>query len=221
MFYTTVQLVETMKKMKFTIAAFVALSFGLNSCIEHEVIPAPVPMVDLSCQFDGIINGTDVQLTENVTGYYCNTSKAKILLPPPSLSSAVYYSEMLSSQSPISIKVGLGSVMWDMSTAADPTLGLFNAFHALNTTPTFSNSGSTGFEVTFRDGSGSSWVSKQNSTNFQDVTFSSLTQESDTAGDYAKFTCSFDCYVYRTNPITLVVDSINIQAATFKGWFKR
>jgi hypothetical protein len=202
-----------MKKIKFTIAAFVALSLGLNSCIEHEVIPAPVPMVDLSCHFQGTINGTDVELTENVLGYYCNTSKAKILLPPPSLSSAVYYSEILSAQTPISIKVGLGSVMWDMSTATDPTLALFNAFHTSNTTPVFSNGGATGFEVTYKDATGTSWVS--------DVTFSSISQESDTAGDYSKFTCTFDCYVYHTNPTTLVEDSINIQAATYKGWFKR
>jgi len=210
-----------MKKIKFTIAAFVALTLGLNSCIEHEVIPAPVPMVDLTCHFQGTINGTDIELTENVVGYYCNTSKAKILLPPPSLSSAVYYSEILSAQTPISIKVGLGSVMWDMSAASDPTLALFNAFHTSNTTPVFSTGGASGFEVTYKDASGTAWVSKQNSTNFQDVTFSAISQESDTAGDYSKFTCTFDCYVYHTNPTTLVEDSINIQAATFKGWFKR
>jgi hypothetical protein len=210
-----------MKKMNFTIAAFVALTVGLSSCIEHEVIPAPVPMVDLSCHFQGTINGTDVELTENVLGYKCTTSKAKILLPPPSLSSAVYYSEILSAQTPISVKVGLGSVMWDMSTANDPTLALFNGFHLLNTTPVFSNGAAAGFEVTYKDLSGTSWVSKQNSTNFQDVTFSAITQESDTAGDYSKFTCNFDCYVYHTNPTTLVLDSLRIQAATFKGWFKR
>lgn len=207
--------------MKFTIAAFVALTFGLNSCIEHEVIPAPVPMVDLSCHFQGTVNGTDIELTENVVGYYCNTSKAKILLPPPSLSSAVYYSEILSAQTPLSIKVGLGSVMWDMSTASDPTLALFNTFHNTTTTPTYSNSGATGFEVTYKDAMGTSWKSKETSTNFQDVTISDISQESDVDGDYSKFTCNFECYVYHTDPITLVEDSLKIQAAEFKGWFKR
>jgi hypothetical protein len=194
---------------------------GLGSCIKHEVIPAPIPKVDLTCHFQGTINGTDVELTENVLGYYLNNSKAKILLPAPNLSSAVYYAEMLSTQTPVSVKVGIGSVMWDASTATEPTLALFNTFHTTNTTPVYSNAAAAGFEVTFKDGTGTAWTTSQSSTNFQDVTFSAITQESDSQGDYSKFTCNFNCYVYHTDPITLQLDSIRIQNAQFKGWFKR
>lgn len=210
-----------MKNYKIGIAAAFTAILGLNSCIEHEVIPAPEPSVDLFCEFTGTINGTNVALTQNVNGYYLNTSKAKILLPPPSLSSAVYYSEILSPSASTSIKVGLGSVTWDASTTNEPTLTLFNNFHLNTLTPAFSDNGTSGFEVTYRDGLGKTWVSHQNSVNFQDVTFSSILQETDATGDYSKFTCDFTCYVYRQDAVTLLWDSLPIQNAKFKGWFQR
>ena len=210
-----------MKNLKIAIAATMTVVFGMSSCIEHEVIPAPVPMVDLSCHFIGSINGTNVELTENVLGYYCNTSKAKILLPSPSLSSASYFSEMLSSSTPVSIKIALGSVMWDASTAIDPDVSAFNAFHSSNLTPNFSTTGTAGFEFSYRDGTGVTWTSKSNSVNFQDVTFSNIAQESDTSGDYSKFKCNFECYVYHMDAITLLWDSIHVQAAEYEAWFKR
>jgi hypothetical protein len=210
-----------MKNLKIAIVATLTLVFGVSSCIKHEVIPAPVPMVDLSCHFIGTVNGTTVELTENVLGYYCTTSKAKILLPSPSLSSASYFSQMLSSSTPVSAKIALGSVMWDAATAIDPDVAAFNAFHGSNLTPNFSTLGATGFEFSYRDGTGVTWTSKSNSVNFQDVTFSSIVQESDTSGDYSKFKCNFECYVYHTDAVTLVLDSIHVQGAQYEAWFKR
>ena len=210
-----------MKNLKIAIVATLTLVFGVSSCIKHEVIPAPVPMVDLSCHFIGTVNGTTVELTENVLGYYCTTSKAKILLPSPSLSSASYFSQMLSSSTPVSAKIARGSVMWDAATAIDPDVAAFNAFHGSNLTPNFSTLGATGFEFSYRDGTGVTWTSKPNSVNFQDVTFSSIVQESDTSGDYSKFKCNFECYVYHTDAVTLVLDSIHVQGAQYEAWFKR
>lgn len=210
-----------MKNLKFGVAGVFTVILGLSSCIEHEVIPAPEPTVDLFCHFQGTINGTNVELTQNVLGYAIENTKAKILLPPPSLSSAVYFSEILSSQTSVAIKVGLGSVTWDASTSNEPTLALFNAFHMNTLTPTYSTSGNSGFEVSYRDGLGKTWVSRQNSVNAQTVTFSNILQESDASGDYSKFDCDFACYVYRIDPVTLLEDSVRIQAAKFKGWFKR
>lgn len=210
-----------MKNIKIGIVTAMTIVLGMSSCIDHEVIPAPEPSVDLFCQFTGTINNTNVTFTQNVTGYYLNTTKAKILLPPPSLSSAVYYSEILSASAAPSIKLGLGSVTWDASTTNEPTLTLFNNFHMNALTPTYSNNGTSGFEVTYKDGLGKIWVSHDNSVNFQDVTFSSILQESDASGDYSKFTCDFNCYVYRQDAVTLLWDSLPIQNAKYKGWFKR
>lgn len=210
-----------MKNIKIGLVAAMMIILGMSSCIDHEVIPAPEPSVDLFCQFTGTINSTNVTFTQNIDGYALTTTKAKILLPPPSLSSAVYYSEILSSSLTPSIKLGLGSVTWDASTANEPTLTLFNNFHMNALTPAYSNSGTNGFEVTYKDGLGKTWVSQDNSVNFQNVTFSNILQESDASGDYSKFTCDFNCYVYRQDAITLLWDSLPIQNAQFKGWFKR
>lgn len=211
-----------MKNIKPGIFAVVLLTIGLSSCIEHEVIPAPEPTVDLQiAEFEGTINGTYVHLTENVSGYYVSTEKAKILLPPPQLSSAVYFSEILSAESPVSIKIGLGSVMWDASTTSDPTLTQYNNFLMNTLTPVFALDGNNGFEVRYKDGLGVVWVSNQASVNFQDVIFSDIKQESDASGDYSQFTCDFECYVYHTDPVTLELDSVRIQASEYKAWFKR
>lgn len=207
-----------------------ALVLSLVSCIKHEVIPAPVPMVDLYAHFIGDFttsqgSNTTIELTENVLGYSNKSEKAKVILPPPSFSSAVYYSEMSSSQAATMIKIGLGSIFWDAATESDPNLSLFNTFFTTNDLPSYSNGGSAGFEVTYRDGYGSIWTSDQNSVNVQDVAFTNIEQDSDSTGDYSLFKCSFNCYVYRTYfdqiLMTNVTDSVRIDNAVYSGWFKR
>jgi hypothetical protein len=210
-----------MKNFKITVAAVLASVLGLSSCIEHEVIPAPVPMVDLNCNFYGIVNGSPLELTENVLGYTGVADKNLILLPSPSYSSAVYTFEMLSSQNARSVKISLGSVFWDRGVNTEPTESQFNAFHNSNLNPAFSLGGATGFECVYRDLAGNAWTSKENSTNFQDVVFSAVSQDSDSTGHYSLFTCNFDCYVYHQDAITLAWDSIKIENAVYKGWFQK
>lgn len=189
----------------------------ISSCIKHEIIPAPVPMVDLNSHFYGVIDGTPVELTENVLGYTNVSTKAKIILPPPSFSSAVYYSQMSSAEVATSIKVGMGSVNWDASLAPEPTLNSFNAFFVANDLPQYSTNGSAGFEVTYRDGWGSEWKSLESSPNAQDVQFTGIVQESDSTGDYSLFTCYFNCYAYNFD----LSDSVKIEDAVYQGWFQR
>lgn len=210
-----------MKNYKFGIALILFSGLTLGSCIEHEIIPAPEPVVDLECHFQGFVNGTDVELTQNVNGYDCNPSKEKIILPAPQFSSAVYYSQMSSGTSPVFVKIGLGSVLWDASTVSDPTLSLFNNFFLNNLTPAYSNNAISGFEVEYRDPAGKVWASHDNSVNAQNVTFSAIKQESDSNGDYSMFSCSFNCYVYNQDAVTLLWDSLHIQNAVYEGWFKR
>lgn len=203
---------------------FVAISVIATSCIKHEVIPPPVPMVDLEAYFIGTIDGATIELTENVLGYTNSSEKSKIILPPPSFSKAVYYSKMASASIPTSIKVGLGSVIWDASSEPDPALAPFNNFMLSNANPNYSNGGAAGFEVIYRDGFGNEWTSKETGFGNQDVEFVDIVQESDSTGDYSMFTCNFNCYVYRSyddGTGTIVTDSTNIQDATYIGWFKR
>ena len=107
------------------------------------------------------------------------------------------------------------------SPARAASIAAFNDFHANALSPVYTTGAASGFEVTYRDGLGNVWVSQQGSPNPQVVLFSNIKQESDATGDYSKFQCNFSCYVYRQEPITLVWDSLPIQNAIFKGWFKR
>jgi hypothetical protein len=210
-----------MKNYKLGFAAILLTGLTLGSCIEHEIIPAPEPVVDLECHFQGFVNGTDIELTQNVNGYDCNPTKEKIILPAPQYSSAIYFSEMSSAQTPVYVKVGMGSVLWDAASVSDPTLTLFNNFFLNNLTPVYSDNGTAGFEVEYRDSQGKLWNSHQNSVNAQNVTFTAIKQESDSNGDYSMFTCNFNCYVYNQDMTTLEWDSLNIQNAVYEGWFKR
>lgn len=204
--------------MKKTAFLFLLGSVFLAGCPEHEIIPAPTPKVELSAHFTGKINGTDTELTQNVSGYFLEATKAKIILPSPQPSSAVYYADFKSEQSLVSIKIAMGSIQWDASLASDPTLTQFNNFFAAALTPAYSAAAASGFEVVYRDGFGNVWKSDPASSP-QDVIFTNVVQESDATGDYSKFTCSFNCTVYRTvGPDTF---SLPIQNAVYSGWFKR
>ena len=214
--------------MKKTLLILATTGFVFTSCIKHEVIPAPVPTVDLYAHFYGVIDGAEIELTENVLDYVNVSTKAKIILPPPQFSSAVYYSELQSPSVQTSIKVGMGSIDWDASIAPDPALTSFNSFFLSNENPNYSNNGSNGFEAVFTDGSGREWASNEFSANQQNVQFTGIVQESDSTGDYSLFVCNFDCWAYSLNPDSLAqtppvvhTDSIKIQDAVYHGWFRR
>lgn len=196
-------------------------SIILTSCIKHEIIPAPEHKATLKAYFNGSINSTNVEFTENVNGYYGKTSKSQLILPGGQTSSAVYFFEMKSTQTNSSIQVGLGSISWDAGVSAGPSLSTFNTFFNNKTLPSYSDNGTNGFTVIYKDVYGNAWTSKQNSVNSQNVLFSNVNQESDPNGDYSKFNCSFSCYVYRSYGNPSVTDSLYIQNAQLKGWFSR
>ena len=115
--------------MRFSILlATLVSSILLFSCIKHEIIPAPEHKATLKAYFNGTINNTNIEFTENVTGYYGKTSKSQLILPGGQTSSAVYFFEMKSTQTNSSIQVGLGSITWDAGVSAGPSLSTFNAF---------------------------------------------------------------------------------------------
>lgn len=210
-----------MNKFKFGISVVVLSGLLLPSCIKHEIIPPPEPVVDLTCSFIGIVNGTDLELTQNVGGYTNNPTKEKTILSAPQLSSAQYYARMSSTQSQRYVQVGLGSVQWDASAVNDPSLTQFNDFFLAATNPPFSDGAVAGFEFEYRDSNGKIWNSHAVTPNGQSVVFSNIVQEVDANGDYSKFQCNFSCYVYNQDIVTLDWDSIPVQNATFKAWFKR
>ena len=200
-----------------------------SACIKHEVIPAPIPTVDLRSHFFGIINGTDVDYTENVDGYAHISTKVKVVQPPGAVSKATYFSQMSSTQVLPRIKVGLGSVNFDSGVASDPTLILFNNVFPANDLPVYSDLGVAGFEVSFLDAGGREWLSSEFSSHpTASVEFTGIKQESDENGDYSQFICNFESMVYSLNPDSLAllppvahIDSILIEEAIYQGWFQR
>jgi hypothetical protein len=214
--------------MKKIIPLFVFGSVFLAGCPKHEIIPAPTPKVELESSFIGLVNGSQLELTQNVDGYYLDATKTKFIQPSPTPSLATYYANMKSSNTLVSIRVGLGSLQFDGSANSDPSLSVFNNFFTTMTTPTYEANAVYGFEVVYRDGSGNVWKSDPASSP-QDVVFTGIVQESDGSGDYSKFTCTFNCNVYRKIPDlstpTPLDDSVTlmlpIEDAVLKGWFKR
>lgn len=197
----------------------------LVSCIKHEVIPAPEHTVDLTYSFSGVIDNDSVKLSADNLDYICLPTQEKNLVSPPLLSSAIYYSNITSPLSSEGIKIGLGHISWDKSSGDDPSTSIFNTFFSStqNTFPNYKDDCSSGFKVVYTDQNGVVYSSSETSVNYQDVKFSNIRQDSDGTGDYSKFSCTFNCYVYYESGPTPAPgkDSLKIQMGRLKGYFKK
>ena len=206
----------------------VALLF-LDSCIKHEVIPAPVARVDLNANLEAVINATDIEWTQNVNGYKGYTSVETEDYASPQLSKKIYESRMSSNYSEQSLRLTFGSLAWDAAATFEPPLSMFNDFHLDNSDLPipFKNYDSpssllslVGVEVEYTDNDGEVWISRESDPN-QFAEFQIIKQESDNTGDYSLFSCQFSCKVWRNNPQTSLDESITISNAQYKAWFKR
>lgn len=215
--------------MKYLVRSLAVLSLGVVvfSCNKREIIPPPEPKVELKNHFYGKINGSDIELTQNVNGY-TGSAGVDLIINATTLDSAVYHSIFSSTQSLQAISVGHGSLVFDWGASERPTLATFESFYlsGLNQEPDFSLSGLNGFTVTYTDGAGKDWKSNSNHSYPQEsVEYNSMATESDSKGDYAKFKVSFNTYVYHTYYDNIqdiyVTDSILITDAVYTGWYKR
>ena len=205
----------------FATACIFLLAF--SSCIEHEVVPPPTNSVNLNANFSGYINGTQVEYTQNVEGYKGYTGSDTYISPSPQPSERVYMFEMLSPNKPLSVRIKLGALNWDVAANTEPSLTMFNDFHLTSAaaSPSFCNSAINGFEVIYTDNNSAVWLSKGNNPMPQTVAFTNIKQQSDGTGDYSFFDCNFSCYVYRIDPQTSLLDSLYIQNGKYHGWFRR
>lgn len=209
-----------MLKKSTYIVGFSLLIASVSGCIKHEVIPAPIPTADLTCSFTGNINGATIQYTEHVNGYEGTpliTSQQNI-----TENTAQYLFGMESPQLSSYIRIGLGSIAWSIASGnSAPALTDFNDFFNTNDLPNYSDDALNGFSVTYHHSNGNDYKSRENSVNAQNVAFTNIEQESDSNGDYSKFICTFDCYLYYQDQITMNLDSIHMTNAVYQGWFKR
>jgi len=202
---------------------FLPFALLIVGCIKPEIIPAPTQKVDLTAYFKGDINGTNIKWVQNVDDYDCFPTITKTTTQGTGQSSkAVYFAEIKSESVKGSVRIGIGSVLWDYNLTENPTMKLFSDFMNLNTKPRYSNNASYGFEVQYKDKLGRVWMS-DSLTRGNSVQFIGVKQESDIDNDYSKFICRFNCKVYRTyiENLDTILDSIEIKNAEFKGWFTR
>jgi hypothetical protein len=193
--------------------------FIFTSCVEHEVIPAPKPQVDLPASFSSLLQGSSYEIIKDVNGYFCDATQAKEILPTPQPSKIIYYSALKSDQQLDFIQIGLGKLNFNADANIAPTIEAYTAFFNNNITPDFKLGADGGVEVVYRDGTGGVWISDEASILPQNFTFTSLVQESDENGDYMKFTAEFN--VSLVDDLTTPTDTIEFQNAVFEGYFKR
>lgn len=210
--------------MKYLIKSLAALALVgmVFSCNKREIIPAPERKVELKNHFYGKINGSEIELTQNVNGF-SGSSGVDLIINSSTMDSAVYHSVFESTQTLQSISVGHGCIVFDWNASERPTLSNFENFYTavINQTPTFLTNGFGGFTFTYKDGTGKLWRSGV----LGSVTYTSMEIESDATGDYAKFRVMFDTQISRTyfDPVLLidVTDYMTVTDAVYTGWYKR
>jgi len=210
--------------MNYILKSVAVLSLGIAffSCNKREIIPAPTPKVDLKNHFYGKVNGTDIELTQNVNGY-TGTSGVDLIVNANSLDSAIYHSIFSSTSSMQQVNISHGSIVFDANASERPVVSTFESFYLSGPSlvPSFSISGLSGFSFTFTDGSGKEWASKTVGT----AKYTQMAVESDESGDYAKYRVEFDTriyYSYLDVPTqTTITDSMEVVDAVYTGWYKR
>jgi len=216
--------------MKLTSFAFIATLLLLisSACIEHEIIPPPTNKVDLNASFIGYINGTQVELTQNVNNYLGFALDTQIVNVAPVMSKVIYTAGIASMANLQNIAISFGSLEWDATGSSTPTLPMFNDFHMTNSgnpvvfkdVNTMATNSVNGVQVSYTDNTGKSWISRETDPG-QTANFTILKQASDATGDYSLFEATFSCYVWSVDPQTLAQDSIRINNAKLRSWFKR
>ena len=214
-----------MKNLK-KLVLLVFAGLTIAACNKREIIPAPERKVELKNHFIGTIEGTEVELTENVNGF-SGKSDVTMIVSPNAIDSAVYQSEFYSTSSLQSIKILHGSVLFEAASSPKPSLAYFKSFYSANTEPVFSNEGKNGFAIEYTDAAGKKWKTRQQNTSTDEsVQYLYLEQKSDEAGDYMLFRITFSTVVYRDliDPIddTNITElALPITNATYTGWYKR
>lgn len=210
--------------MNYILKSVAVLSLGIAffSCNKREIIPAPTSKVDLKSHFYGKINGTNIELTQNVNGY-AGTSGVDLIVNANTLDSAIYHSKFSSSNSLQQVNIAHGSIVFDANASERPSVSTFESFYLSgpNLVPSFSVNGLGGISFSFTDGSGKEWKSKTIGT----AQYTKMGVESDENGDYAKFRVEFDTRVYYSYldvpTQTTITDSMEVVDAVYTGWYKR
>lgn len=173
---------------------------GLVACEEHEVIPPPVPMVDLNCSCDASISDSTVSYTDTCTYESIKT------IGTPGTSSAKYYSNIEEENDIFGmpgvqegLRVEIGSIEWDDDGTNKPSITEWSNWFNANMTPVYAPQNTDPLDwikITWTDKEGQVWKSDSSDVCFSAFQFNSFVQESDTTGDYMKFDATFSCTLW-------------------------
>lgn len=186
-----------MRKL-FILCGFAGLA-ALNSCTDHEVIPPPVPLVDLNCECDIMVGDTNYVYDD-----LCDYWSTKNIVSDGGVSSAQYIVDLSEETVPGNLEVEIRSINWIDGGTNNPTLEEWKTFFMDNPTPGYSdNLGHNGIEIRWTDPYGELWVSDTAAAPcFRNFVFNTLIQESDTLGDWMQFDASLDCRMIRASDAT-------------------
>ncbi len=202
-----------MKKLYFILG--IAGIAGFNSCTDHEIIPPPVPLVDLNCECTALINDSAVTYMDS-----CDYSSEKVIVSG-STSNARYKSRIWTEGVPGGLEIEIRSLNWADDGTNNPSLDAWKAFFLANEVPGYSGGvGHNGMYVEWTDLNGNIWKSDTSSSICaKTFVFNSLIQESDTTGKYMQFDATFDCKLLNSD--YGVIDSVKcLENAHLRSAFK-
>jgi hypothetical protein len=171
-----------------------ALTF--SSCIEHVVIPPPVPVVELDGSFLADTFGTQISYVNGVNGFYLSASNFRQILTPPMQSNAKYFSTIQSTNLVDMFKVSIGKVNWISTDGTFPPVPQWRIYFESLTNVPFSENAENGVELEWRDSNNEVWKTSETSPNPQSFNFIEVSQESDEDGDYLKYKAVFTATFY-------------------------
>lgn len=168
---------------------------ALGSCTEHEVIPPPVPLVDLNCECDMMMDDTNYVYDDT-----CKYFSSKNIVTG-GVSSAQYTTSLDDDIEPGTFLVEIRSINWTDDGSNNPSLSEWKAFLEDNPTPGYSdNIDHNGIELRWLDQYGEMWVSDTaQGPCIENFVFNTLIQESDTLGDWMQFDATMSCRMLRVS----------------------
>jgi hypothetical protein len=196
--------------------SILTLTGVLSSCVEHEVIPPPKPVVDLSSSFRADTGEVTIVYTKDVDGFFIDATNFRELQTSPQLSSIKYINTISSTSNVQYVRFRIGKAFWDDASGNFPSLSQFQLFFDNSTNPLFSVGGEQGVEIEWRDANNKIWKTTPDTEEPQAFQFTSLVQESDESGDYMKFNAVFSCTLYSADG----QDSVRFDNGSYSSYFR-
>jgi hypothetical protein len=171
------------KTLTFGVIAGLAM---LTSCTDHEVIPPPVPLVDLGCLCEGTIttqNG-DSSVTYSDTCTFASTKTISTV----SLSNAEYKTQIWNAAMNQGFEVEMRSLYWNDDGSNNPTSTDWQAYFNGNLNPSYAPTAvEDGVIVRWTDPNGRIWTSDTGQVCLSNFSYNLFTYDSDTTGEYMEF----------------------------------